>query len=246
MDNNLYEVPRERRKNSEAQKPKNFMSKIILVQLVLSLLVTGVLYLVCRTDSNVSQNIKAFYSGICDNDIAVSEIFGSLKNVVKETFSPSVEIEKSTGETESATGEKAVFSPVFLTVNLQNPIDGGTVTSNFGYRVSPITDKYSLHTGLDIASPENTKIYASYDGVVEKAEYCEINGNYIVIRHSDNLKTTYNHCNKLLVKEGETVKKGEVIALVGATGWATGNHLHFEVLLNGKYVNPLFVLNYDF
>lgn len=246
MDNNLYEVPRERRKNAEARKPKNFMSKIILVQLVLSLLITGVLYLVCRTDSNVSQNIKAFYSGICDNDIAVSEIFGSLKNVVKETFSPNVEIEKSTGETETATGEKAVFSPVFLTVNLRNPIESGTVTSNFGYRVSPITHKYSLHTGLDIASPENTKIYASYNGVVEKAEYHAINGNYIVIRHSDNLKTTYNHCNKLLVKEGETVKKGEVIALVGATGWATGNHLHFEVLLNGKYVNPLFVLNYDF
>lgn len=246
MDNNFYTERRERRRTSENQKPKSFMTRIIIIQLVLSLAVTGVLFLVCRTESNLSQNIKTFYSGICETDIAVSEIFGSLKNVVKETFSPSVETEEASGETETTTGEKAVFSPVFLTVNLENPIEDGNITSKFGYRVSPITNEYSLHSGLDIAAPENTKIYAAYDGVVEKAECNEINGNYIVIRHSDNLKTTYNHCNKLLVSKGETVKKGEVIALVGATGYATGNHLHFEVLLNGKYVNPLYVLNYDF
>lgn len=246
MDNNFYTERRERRRTSENQKPKSFMTRIIIIQLVLSLAVTGVLFLVCRTESNLSQNIKTFYSGICETDIAVSEIFGSLKNVVKETFSPSVETEEASGETETTTGEKAVFSPVFLTVNLENPIEDGNITSKFGYRVSPITNEYSLHSGLDIAAPENTKIYAAYDGVVEKAECNEINGNYIVIRHSDNLKTTYNHCNKLLVSKGETVKKGEVIALVGATGYATGNHLHFEVLLKGKYVNPLYVLNYGF
>ena len=244
MDNNFYEVPRERRRTSENQKSKNFMTRIIITQLVLSLIITGVLFLVCRTDSNLSQNIKAFYSSICETDIAVSEIFDSFKNVVQETFSPSVE--ESTGETETTTGEKAVFSPVFLTVNLENPIKEGNITSKFGYRVSPITNKYSLHTGLDIATPQNTKIYAVYDGVIEKAEYNEINGNYIVIKHSDTLKTTYNHCNKLLVKEGETVRKGDVIALVGQTGYATGNHLHFEVLLNGKYINPLYVLSYEF
>ena len=246
MDNNFYEVPRERRKTTQNQKSKNFMTRIIIIQLVLSLIITGVLFFVCRTDSNLSQNIKTFYNGICQTDIAVSEIFGSLKNVVKETFSPSVETENGAGETETTTGEKAVFSPVFLTVKLETPIKEGNITSKFGYRVSPITNKYSLHSGLDISAPENTKIYSAYDGVVEKAEYHEINGNYIVVKHSDNLKTTYNHCNKLFVNVGETVKKGEVIALVGATGWATGNHLHFEVLLNGKYVNPLYVLNYDF
>ena len=103
-----------------------------------------------------------------------------------------------------------------------------------------------MHTGLDIATNENTKIYAVYDGVVVKANYHEINGNYIVLEHSNHLRTTYNHCNKLLVKEGETVRKGDVIALVGQTGYATGNHLHFEVLLNSKYINPLYVLNYEF
>ncbi len=242
MDNNFYDERRERRKPQEKQS--GFMTKIIITQFVLSLLITGILFLVCRTDSNLSQNIKSFYQGISKTDIAVSEIFNSFKNVVQETFSPSVE--EPSGETESTTGEKADFSPVFLTVNFTNPIKEGNITSKFGYRVSPITNEYALHSGLDIATRENTEIYSAYDGVVVGAEYHEINGNYIVIKHSDTLKTTYNHCNKLLVKEGEKVKKGDVIALVGATGYATGNHLHFEVLLNGKYINPLYVLNYDF
>ena len=220
------------------------MTKIILTQLVLSLLITGIVFLICRNENNLSQNIRTFYSEICKTDIAVSEIFNSFKNVVQETFSPSVE--EAMGETESTTGEKADFSPVFLTVNFINPIKEGAITSKFGYRVSPITNQYSLHKGLDIAAPQNTKIYAAYNGLVIKSEYNGINGNYIVIKHSDNLKTTYNHCNKLLAKEGEEVKTGDVIALVGETGYATGNHLHFEVLLNGKYINPLYVLNYGF
>lgn len=242
MDNNFYDERRERRKPQEKQS--GFMTRIIITQFVLSLFITGVLFLVCRTDSNLSQNIKSFYQGISKTDIAVSEIFDSFKNVVQETFSPSVE--EPSGETESTTGEKADFSPVFLTVNFTNPIKEGNITSKFGYRISPITNKYSLHSGLDIATRENTEIHSAYDGVVIKAEYHEINGNYVVIEHSNTLKTTYNHCNELLVKEGEKVKKGDVIALVGATGYATGNHLHFEVLLNGKYINPLYVLNYDF
>lgn len=242
MDNNFYDERRERRKPQEKQS--GFMTKIIITQFVLSLFITGVLFLVCRTDSNLSQNIKSFYQGISKTDIAVSEIFNSFKNVVQETFSPNVE--EPSGETESTTGEKADFSPVFLTVNFTNPIKEGNITSKFGYRISPITNKYSLHSGLDIATAENTEIHSAYDGVVIKAEYHEINGNYVVIEHSNTLKTTYNHCNKLLVKEGEKVKKGDVIALVGATGYATGNHLHFEVLLNGKYINPLYVLSYDF
>lgn len=241
MDNNFYTERRERR-NPQPQQT-GFMTRIIIIQLVLSLLITGALFLICRSDTNLSQNIKAFYVGICENDIAVSEIFGSFKNVVKETFSPSVE--NATGETTNTTGEKVDFSPVFLTVNFKNPVKEGNITSKFGYRISPITNKYSLHTGLDIATPENTEIYSVYDGVIEKAEYNEINGNYIVIKHSNHLKTTYNHCNKLFVKEGMKIKKGEKIALVGATGYATGNHLHFEVILNNKYINPLYVLNYD-
>lgn len=249
MDNNFYEYKREPRTRKAEEKPKNIMARIIAVQLVLSLLISGLLFLICRNDGDLSQGIKSFYSGICEKDMTVSEIFDVFKNVTKSAFAPSIqeeETQKATGETNSdTTGEKAAFSPVFLTVNFQNPIESNNITSHFGYRISPITQEYSLHSGLDIAAPENTEIYSAYDGIVIKAEYNEVNGNYIVIKHSNMLKTTYNHCNKLLVREGEGVKKGEKIALVGATGYATGNHLHFEVLLNGKYINPLWVLGYE-
>lgn len=251
MDNNFYEYRREPRPRKE-EKPKSIMTKVIALQLVLSLLISGVLFAVCRNDSDLSQGIKSFYAGICKKDMTVSQILDVFKNVTKSAFAPSIQ-EEETEETETAagetdvtqTGEKANFSPVFLTVNFQNPIESNNITSLFGYRISPITNVYSLHTGIDIAAPENTEICSAYNGVVEKAEYNEINGNYIIIRHSNTLKTTYNHCNKLLVREGEEVKKGEKIALAGATGYATGNHLHFEVLLNGKYINPLWVLNYE-
>lgn len=245
MDNYYYDRNTASKKNKAKEKQKNFMTRVVVVQLVLSLAISGCLFAICRTESNLSKEIKSFYNEICKNDIAVSSILDVFKNVAKQTFSPIIQ-EEAVGETKEKTGEKVNFSPVFLTIKLYNPIEEGKMTSGFGYRNSPITNEYSLHKGLDIATEENTKIYAAYDGIVEKAEYHYMNGNYIVLKHSDSLKTTYNHCNKLLVNAGDKVKKGECIALVGATGYATGNHLHFEVIVNDKYINPVWVLNYVF
>lgn len=263
MDNDFYEYrrrPRSRRP-TESEKPKNIMTKIIIIQLILSLAVTGILFAVCRTDGNLSHNIKSFYSDISEKDMSVSQIFGVFKKVAQFTFAPSTkwdgtftenetEKEEPTDETPSpsgetvsyTTGEKAIFSPVYLTVKLLLPIDSKNITSNFGYRISPITGEYSLHTGLDIAAPQGTKITAAYSGTVEKADYNDTRGNYIIIKHSDSLKTTYNHCSELLVTEGTVLRAGETVALVGSTGAATGSHLHFEISVNGKYIDPLWVI----
>lgn len=243
MDNDFYERSSTRNKKRE-QKKQNVMTKVIVVQLVLSLMVSGIMFAVCKTDSNLSKNIKSFYTEMSKNDIAVSTILSVFKNVAKQTFAPTLQEETASGETTEDSGEKADFSPVFLTVNIAKPIEKGYISSYFGYRVSPITKKYSLHKGIDIPADANTEIFAVYDGVIKKAEYNSINGNYIIIKHSDSLITTYNHCNKLLVKNGDKVRKGECIALVGKTGCATGNHLHFEMILNDKYINPLWVLDY--
>ena len=245
MDNNFYENRERRQRNNRENDNKIVMTRIVVVQLVLSLLVTGILFSICKKDSALSQNIKTFYATICEKDMSVSEILDVFKRVAKTTFSPSVQEETTAqGETNNdTTGERANFSPVYLTVNFINPLKEINISSRFGFRISPITNKYSLHTGLDMSSPQNSKIFAVYDGIVEKADYNEVRGYYVVIRHSNNLKTTYNHCSKLLVKENEKIQQGEIIALVGATGYATGNHLHFEVVLNDQYINPLWVLN---
>lgn len=94
------------------------------------------------------------------------------------------------------------------------------------------------HKGLDICSPYGTATYAVKDGTVEFAGWYGGYGYSIVINHGNGLKTRYAHSSKLLVKAGEKVTAGQTIALVGSTGNSTGNHLHFEVLLNGRQVNP--------
>lgn len=250
MDNNFYETRRPRTKPiAPKEKPKNIMNKVIVIQLVLSLLVTGLLFFVCRTDSELSQNIKTFYSELSKNDMTSSELLATFKKVAEFTFAPSTEWDGTFSVDEAATenagettGEEVTFSPVVLTVNFESPLEKSKITSNFGYRISPITNKLSLHTGVDLASPENAKISAVCSGVVEEASYNEVRGNYIVINHGGNIKTTYNHCNELLAEKGTRIRAGETVALVGSTGYSTGPHLHFEVLLNGKYVNPLWVI----
>ena len=94
------------------------------------------------------------------------------------------------------------------------------------------------HKGMDFASPKGTDIYAVADGVVTISTYSDSYGYYIEIKHKDGTRTRYAHASKLLVKVGQTVKQGDHIAEVGTTGRSTGNHLHFEVIVNGERVNP--------
>ena len=173
MDNYFYDR-NTTGKDKTQEKSKSFMTKVVVVQLVLSLVISGLLFAICRADNNLSSGIKSFYNEICEKDIAVSSILDVFKNVAKQTFAPIKQEEttkESVGETNEEAGEKVTFSPVFLTVKLNNPLKEGAISSKFGYRINPITNEYSLHKGLDIATKENAKIYASYDGVVIKSEY---------------------------------------------------------------------------
>jgi len=120
---------------------------------------------------------------------------------------------------------------------------GGSETSNkmhwptVGHR---ITQYYSWrHRGLDIANKTGTPLYAADAGVVERAGWGKGYGNQIVINHGGGKKTRYAHASKLYVKKGQRVDKGEAIAAMGSTGWSTGPHIHFEVIINGKKYNPL-------
>jgi murein DD-endopeptidase MepM/ murein hydrolase activator NlpD len=94
------------------------------------------------------------------------------------------------------------------------------------------------HPGIDIAAPTGTPVKAALDGTVSKAGWDDIYGNLIMISHNDSLSTIYGHNAKILVKEGEYVSKGQIIATVGSTGRSTAPHLHFEVLKNGEPRNP--------
>lgn len=124
-----------------------------------------------------------------------------------------------------------------LTVPLLRPIEG-TLTSGYGQRISPIDGEPEFHPAVDLAAPEGTPILAALGGQVEETGVSEIYGNYVKLRHGLNLETMYAHCSKILVEEGQQVEQGETVALVGATGRATGNHLDFQLFIDGKNVDP--------
>lgn len=116
----------------------------------------------------------------------------------------------------------------------------GKITSEYSYRVHPISGNYLFHSGLDIGADSGEDIKCALDGEVSEVDNEETTsyGKYIVVSHSDNTSTLYAHCSKILASEGDKVKKGEIIAKVGSTGNSTGPHLHFEIRVNGVRLNP--------
>ncbi|MEG2381178.1 MAG: M23 family metallopeptidase [Oscillospiraceae bacterium] len=118
-----------------------------------------------------------------------------------------------------------------------NPTQG-EISSPFGERWG------RKHTGIDIAGCDNTDIFAADAGVVVYAGEMGGYGNYVKIDHENGSVTAYGHCNSLLVKDGERVKRGQVIASMGSTGNSTGTHLHFEIKKNGDFVNPCEYVSY--
>ena len=120
----------------------------------------------------------------------------------------------------------------------------GWKSSRFGYRISPFTGRREFHKGLDIANQKGTNIVSPADGFVKFSGKKGLMGNILIIDHGHGLVTRYGHISKALKKQGEKVKRGDLIALMGNTGRSTGPHLHYEVHLNGVPVNPeKYILN---
>lgn len=119
----------------------------------------------------------------------------------------------------------------------------GRITSPYGYRIHPIYGYYGLHNGTDFGADCGAPLYATADGTVLSAGYSDVYGNYLILDHGGragvNLASRYNHATHYTVGTGSRVRRGEVIGYVGSTGWSTGCHLHFSVLANGAYVDPM-------
>ena len=193
------------------------------------------------------QKIKDFWQG------GATELLERLQKLISSQLVPPEELPPETiGESGaggplpayslSADGlpaaEGTTLAPYFLTASMWSPVSG-LVTSRFGWRSHPVSGQEDFHTGVDIAAAQGTPILAALPGVVEQTGYSESYGNFVVLRHSDNLRTTYNHCSEILAKEGEQLARGDRIALVGSTGISTGPHLHFEVEVKGLKADPL-------
>ena len=119
------------------------------------------------------------------------------------------------------------------------PTNYTTVTSSYGMRFHPVLKVNKLHTGTDFGAPSGSSVFAAAEGKVIKAEYNSAYGNMVVIDHGGGYSTLYAHASSLAVSSGQYVSKGQTIMYVGSTGFSTGPHLHFEIMIDGKTTNPM-------
>lgn len=178
------------------------------------------------------QDIIAYQSDINNKEAAIEEYKALIKQQDEEiqALEKAIEEEKKKLQTVKRTYDGGTF---------KFPLASYTrVSCDFGNRISPIYNIPEFHSGVDLASPRGTAIYAAYDGEVVAATYSPSMGNYVMIDHGDNLYTIYMHASTLKVSKGDIVSRGDTIALVGSTGNSTGNHLHFSVRKDGSYVSP--------
>ncbi len=119
------------------------------------------------------------------------------------------------------------------------PVRGANFTSGFGVRSDPFRGRSAMHAGIDLAGPVGTPIYATADGIVARSEYAGAYGNLVEINHGQGIQTRYGHMSQLIARPGQRVRRGELIGLMGSTGRSTGSHLHYEVRIDGRAVNPV-------
>ncbi|NOY64538.1 MAG: M23 family metallopeptidase, partial [Nitrospirae bacterium] len=127
---------------------------------------------------------------------------------------------------------------IYFATPMGMPVDKGYISSNFGWRIHPKTHKRLFHTGVDVAAWPGTPVRATADGIVSFAGWSGGSGKLVVIEHGFGYTTCYAHNRKIVVKVGQKVKRGDIIAYVGSTGNTTGPHVHYEVWIDKKPVNP--------
>lgn len=215
-------------------KPKFFLLALLLP-----------MDLICYSQSSFLQKNREIFDQM---QLEIKKVVNAFQTNVHEmgfievSLTADEEIkDNSTSVSESpATGEStaAEFYPDIYPVNKDSRL-----TSGYGYREDPFTGKRAFHGGIDLAVPENTEVVSCGTGKVEKAGYTRINGNYIIIDHGNKYKSCYGHLSLLLVKRDDEVRKGQIIGLSGNTGRSTGPHLHIQISLDGKTIDPLTIIN---
>ncbi|MGG5460225.1 murein hydrolase activator EnvC family protein [Clostridium sp. B9] len=164
-----------------------------------------------------------------------------IEKEIQSYFSTSSTSDDATnsGSVDNSGGSSTDGSSNNVSSGFIRPVDSSTITSSYGPRVHPVTGQYKVHTGVDFAAPAGAPFYASKDGIVTTAEYHPAYGNMVIIDHGGGYSTLYAHASSLNVSAGQRVKQGQVVSLVGSTGYSTGPHAHFEIRINGQHVNPM-------
>lgn len=190
-----------------------------------------------NSNENGDSNINSVIENNLVNENITNESTDTDTTVVEEKKD-----EQNNKENEEKTAMEEDAEKVKKLCKFQKPLSG-TITSEFGEREVILNGMTSDHKGIDIAAESGTNIKAAMTGTVSVAEENSEYGKFIKIINGD-VMTVYAHCEKLKVKKGDKVKIGKTIATVGSTGNSTGPHLHFEIRLENRYINPRYVINF--
>lgn len=172
-----------------------------------------------KSRDQILENIDTSYAGAIDIQTLMKELQKTVETV--DEIKDYLRIQKD----------------IYLATPKGFPVEGN-VSSPFGKRENPFSGDKSFHSGVDLSASPGTPIRATADGIVIHSGRTQFSGYLVVLEHGHGFKTIYAHNKKNLVKMGQTVKRGEVIAYVGSTGKSTGPHVHYEVWEKGKVVNP--------
>jgi len=187
------------------------------------------------------------------SDISIDELPLDFENIAAKPYSLLMEAASLKCDLDDLTrcvGERnfeIVTTPSIWPVKFE-PKEQLWISSGFGRRRDPFTKKWTTHTGVDIPAPRRTPVVATADGIITKMGKDAYLGNHIEIRHSEKYSTVYGHMYRFAkgVKKGTKVERGDLIGYVGKTGRATGTHVHYEVRVNGKRVNPtIYISDYN-
>ena len=231
-------------------------------------------HLIAKYDELRSEisDISEFYSELVEKEIVIRNIFnlpeisnderqlgiGGPDNLSNEQFTKALQVAHSTEAEVDALirlshFEQKKYGEVYEMLSDKKDLLNHTPSirpargyqiRGFGMKDDPFTGYKRFHAGLDIANKIGTPIYASADGVVKTTGYGEDLGKYIILNHGFGYKTKYGHLSEIKVQRGQKVRRGDVIALMGSTGYSTGPHLHYEVIKDNKKINPVkYILN---
>lgn len=238
-ENENYEQESDNEPIKQKKKISGSSQILIIIQLILCILVLVCAIVIKSIGGSLYATVATWFYDNYNNSI-----FTDTKDNILSFIDKTKTTEKDNNIPDTDNSSENIDTINKIKANIKKPLQSGTITSEFGNRDDESGSEF--HKGVDIATEKGAEISAMLDGTITIAEKNDSYGNYIVITHSDNVKTLYAHCSELCVKQGDTVTAGQKIALAGSTGDADGVHLHLEIIVDDENINPQDVLGKEY
>lgn len=246
-----------RRKRKNSHETGNLAEKVIK-QAIICIVIFVLVNIIKNVDTPATKFVTVKIKNLLVEDINFAGIYESIDNLIskwktgksasdQEVAPASADV--ADGNETNGGGELGAGSSTNGSNINGSSIDSskfklllpaaGNIGSPFGSRIHPITGKEEFHEGIDIEAANGSPIKAALDGVVTEAAANPSYGKYLKIKHANGIVTVYAHCSRLIAEKGQSVKQGDIIAMIGSTGASVGAHLHFEIWKDGKALNPM-------